>query len=54
MSATINQENGQRPIDMRQFVHQNAAKDFRDKIQLMYEEFLCMKITKAMTVAEKD
>ena len=41
-------------LDLRQFVQQNQAKDFRDKIQTMYEEFLCVKINKNMTVAEKD
>ena len=42
------------PLDLRQFVHQNQAKDFRDKIQTMYEEFICVKVNKNMTVADKD
>ena len=41
-------------IDMRQFVGSNPAKDYRDKINGMYDELICLKVNKQMTNAERD
>ena len=41
-------------VNKASFVMQNPAKDMRDKVILMYDEFICLKIKDEMTLYEKD
>ena len=41
-------------IDVRNFGINNAAKEFRDKTINLYDEFICTKINREMTVYDAD
>ena len=49
METITLQEINASPVDLRQFVIQNAAKEFRDKVTALYDELICVKISDILT-----
>ncbi len=41
-------------FDLKSFLANNQAKDFRDKIHVLYEELLCVKISQCSSIEERD
>ena len=41
-------------VDLRAFNEANMAKDFRNKVNVLYDELACLKIKSEMSNEEKD
>ena len=41
-------------VDLRAFNESNMAKDFRDKVNVLYDELACLKIKSDITNTDKD
>ena len=41
-------------VDLKTFSMNNPARDFRDKIIGLYDEFICTKITSDMSLYDRD